>query len=247
MPFWRWKNDTVLRIFLWAGQCSFQQVGAEISMDSDDADEANKNDYGRSLLSVFKRSWFFSWNNPLPLYQVNCSKQIWFNCTLYFLVRGNASETGIGLRQFYIQNFTFHQSWYESSVCQRFVRKCTPCSAISDDLRWAGSFRFKVDFCRNKLLRVEIILLSRRYAGLNCSPSPGSPLNFSSSHKYLQIYIPAWNMLVVKTEEYPTKAWMLSFQMSSAAGSWDIHKHLGAKSLFERNSNKTKGVGSCQI
>ena len=32
-----------------------RQVGAEIPMDSEDADDANKNDNGRTLLYVFER------------------------------------------------------------------------------------------------------------------------------------------------------------------------------------------------
>ncbi len=32
-----------------------EQVGAEIPMDSEDADDANRNDNGRTLLYVFER------------------------------------------------------------------------------------------------------------------------------------------------------------------------------------------------
>jgi hypothetical protein len=35
--------------------CFVAQVGAEIPMDSDEADDANKNDNGRTLLYVFER------------------------------------------------------------------------------------------------------------------------------------------------------------------------------------------------
>ena len=35
--------------------CCAYQVGAEIPIDSDDADEANLNDNGRTLLYVFSR------------------------------------------------------------------------------------------------------------------------------------------------------------------------------------------------
>ncbi len=33
------------------------QVGAEIPMDSEDADEANRNDNDKTLLCVFERGW----------------------------------------------------------------------------------------------------------------------------------------------------------------------------------------------
>ena len=33
------------------------QVGAEIPMDSEDADDANRNDDGRTLLYVLERGW----------------------------------------------------------------------------------------------------------------------------------------------------------------------------------------------
>ena len=39
------------------------QVGAEIPIDSEDADDANRNDNGRTLLYVFERGYVF----PKPL------------------------------------------------------------------------------------------------------------------------------------------------------------------------------------
>ncbi len=203
-------------------------------MDSDDADEANKNDDGRTLLYVFERGWLFyltHWISPLSS---NCPKQFWLNCAPSFRKRRSASR--IGVHQFTAKVFTFHQSYLDMKVV--YVRDSIGDSAISGDLRWAGSFGVNVDFVARSHCSVEIILVEDMQVWIQKYPqtwNSAAVITFIRTYRLTyQLTIPVL-MLTVKTAEYPRKVWILSYQVPSAAGSWDIQKHLGAKKGFTWN------------
>jgi hypothetical protein len=61
------------------------------------------------------------------------------------------------VHQFTAKVFTFHQSYLDMKVV--YVRDSIGDSAISGDLRWAGSFGVNVDFVARSHCSVEIILV----------------------------------------------------------------------------------------